>query len=243
MNRMDTSSSSRKGMSGFIIGPLLLLLACWFLWGFDITNLPKAKPISVNKSYLSIEPRRQALGDPPVIHLNGYDRTCMDCHKLFPPRANPPTRLFVHDHVKLNHGINDQCRNCHDLENRDRLVLRGNKTIPFTDSVLLCANCHGPTYRDWERGMHGRSQGFWDKRKGDLKRLDCVDCHDPHSPREPAMLPVAPLPAPSRPHQMDGHGHLGGHGHMSDQGEQHEAEESDPLRRTIMEGVQKGRGQ
>ena len=137
------------------------------------------------------------LVDPPMILLNGFERTCMDCHRVFPPRDIAPEDLQQHRHIRLDHGINDACRNCHDVENRDRLVLRGGESIGYDDVERLCAKCHGPTYRDWEIGTHGRSNGYWDPSRGERRRLACTECHDPHVPRSPAMDPINPLPGPN----------------------------------------------
>lgn len=184
---------------GYLIGPAFLLLAAWFYWGPLGINLPSYGPRVIDPQLLSTAPRRQILGDPPVMRINVYDRTCMDCHRVFPPRDDPPRQLLQHRHIVLDHGINDRCRNCHFLEDRDRLVLHGGEVIGFGRVVELCAKCHGPTYRDWQNGAHGRTNGFWDQTKGPIRRLGCTECHDPHQPRVPALDPVAPLPGPRVP--------------------------------------------
>ncbi len=94
----------------------------------------------------------------------------------------------------LDHGLNDRCLNCHDHENRDRLRLHGTKTIGFDDVQELCAKCHGPTFRDWELGIHGRTNGYWDEASGEARKLLCTECHDPHAP---AFPDIAPLPGPN----------------------------------------------
>ena len=217
------SPSSHIGLSGIPVAVIMLFLACFFLWGPDYKDIPESRASVVDTAFLSTGPRRKALGDPPILRLSGYDRNCMDCHNLFPPRPTPPVLRWMHEHVLLNHGINDQCRNCHDLENRDRLVLRNNKTIAFPESVKLCAKCHGPTYRDWEKGMHGRSSGYWNQAMGKLVRLDCVECHDPHWPAIPAMLPLRHMPEP----------HTLRMGEPSEE-EHHVTSENDPLRKAIL---------
>jgi hypothetical protein len=58
---------------------------------------------------------------------------------------------------------------------------------------VLCAQCHGTTYRDWQRGMHGKTMGSWDKSSGKQRRLLCTECHNPHAP---AYGRLAPLPGP-----------------------------------------------
>lgn len=222
----DLDEKRRDGngkWAGILVGPGLILLAGWFLWGPEIESLPETKSAQVNPAHLVTTPRRKPLIDPPIIHISGFDRTCMDCHKLFPPRENPPKQLLRHAHVILDHGINDQCRSCHDVQNRDRLVLQSKESIPYAEVTRLCAGCHGPTYRDWERGMHGRTNGYWDATRGESHRLGCTECHDPHQPRRPAMEPLAPLPPP---HTL----RMGLH----EKPEQHDSEERDPLRQALI---------
>jgi len=189
----------------------------------------------VHREYLSTAPRRKILGDIPVINIDGYDRTCMDCHKLFPARDAAPEALLQHKNILLDHGINDRCRNCHDVKDRNRLVMASGDSISYGEVVLLCAKCHGPIYRDWEHGMHGRTNGYWDSKRGKQRRLSCIECHDPHSPRIPAMDPLAPLPPPKTLR-------------MGEPGE-HDPEKTDPLRRSLKisaeaaAGVESGKGE
>jgi mono/diheme cytochrome c family protein len=101
----------------------------------------------------------------------------------------------------MRHGRNarnDNCFNCHDPEGLDTLKTRDGRKLAITDSTLLCANCHGPTYRDWEAGIHGRTSGHWDRQLGSITRQDCVSCHDPHAPAFPFLKP-APGPHPLHP--------------------------------------------
>lgn len=106
-----------------------------------------------------------------------------------------------HLEVDMRHGRefrNNNCFNCHARENLERLYTRDGRELEFTESNLLCASCHGPSYRDWELGIHGRTSGYWDRRLGEATRLDCTACHDPHAPAFPAFIPgpgpQAPLP-------------------------------------------------
>lgn len=185
------------GWTGILIGPAFLLLAAWFTWGPDLTDIPVFATVEVDQSALTVKPRRRPLGDPPTVMINGFEQTCMNCHRLFPPREVPPgEQLMQHTHVVLEHGINDRCRNCHDVENRDMLRLQSGEKIPFSRVVELCSKCHGPTYRDWTRGMHGRTNGYWNSELGEMHRLACSACHNPHTPDVPAMDPLRPLPGP-----------------------------------------------
>lgn len=219
---LGLSQSSSSGWIGFIIGPAFIVLAGWFLQGPDLAEVPETRAAVVRPEFLDISPRREILDDPPVIFIDGFNRTCMDCHRLFPARDDAPKNLLQHAHVMLDHGINDRCRNCHDVNNRDRLLLRSGESISYAEVVDLCARCHGPTFRDWERGMHGRTNGYWNLAMGEQKRLACTECHDPHNPRVPAMDPVTPLPRPNtlRMSQTEGHGEF-------------IHEEADPLRRAL----------
>jgi uncharacterized CHY-type Zn-finger protein len=95
------------------------------------------------------------------------------------------------------HGRNNNCFNCHNETNLVLLQPRDGRELKFADSTQLCGSCHGPTYRDWEAGAHGRISGYWDRSQGPIERKDCVNCHNPHSPRFPSRKP-APGPHPLR---------------------------------------------
>jgi hypothetical protein len=130
----------------------------------------------------------------------------MDCHSLFPPREETPEHLLQHGHIVLDHGINDRCRNCHDPNDRNKLILHGGQVIGYSEVVRLCSKCHGPTYRDWQKGVHGRANGYWDTSRGPRHRLKCIQCHDPHAPYSPAMDPLKPLPGPDTLRMRAAHG-------------------------------------
>jgi predicted CXXCH cytochrome family protein len=96
------------------------------------------------------------------------------------------------------HGRNNNCFNCHNETNLLLFQSRDGRQLAFADSTPLCGSCHGPTYRDWEAGAHGRISGYWDRKLGPFKRQDCVNCHNPHSPKFPSREP-APGPHLLRP--------------------------------------------
>jgi hypothetical protein len=56
--------------------------------------------------------------------------------------------------------------------------------------MTLCAQCHGPQFRDYQHGAHGGMSGFWDLSKGGRTRNNCIDCHDPHAPKYPTVTPA-----------------------------------------------------
>ena len=100
--------------------------------------------------------------------------------------------LMEHREIVLRHGINDRCLNCHHPDGRDAFVDGQGREIPYDQPQLLCAKCHGPVYRDWQRGVHGRSNGYWDTARGPMTRKKCIECHDPHQPPFPPMRPAPP---------------------------------------------------
>ena len=51
-------------------------------------------------------------------------------------------------------------------------LLDGTDIIPNNYSIL-CAQCHGDVYSEWELGIHANYPEINEA---------CVDCHDPHSP-------------------------------------------------------------
>lgn len=129
----------------------------------------------------------------------GWTYNCMECHKLFPARWHYDTRPFnEHKDIQLDHGNNRFCLNCHHPTNRNAFVDYDGAEIKQADVVQLCAKCHGTTYRDWEAGVHGRENGYWNVSMGTKTKLRCIQCHDPHSPKFKAMKPLAPLRYPPR---------------------------------------------
>jgi len=100
--------------------------------------------------------------------------------------------------LAMGHGRNNRnnnCYNCHNRAKLDQLITRDGTLLGFEQAPLLCASCHGPTYRDWELGMHGRINGYWDTSAGEALKQDCNACHDPHSPAFPQVIPL-PGPRP-----------------------------------------------
>jgi hypothetical protein len=121
---------------------------------------------------------------------------CSECH------ASQPTNLTrreleVHEYIKLNHGPRDRwCFDCHNPDNRDFLRLASGRLVPFTESYLLCGQCHGDKLRDWKVGVHGKRTGMWN---GAKQYLLCAHCHNPHAPHFQPMKPMAP---PVRPEDL-----------------------------------------
>ena len=90
----------------------------------------------------------------------------------------------------MEHGINSRCFNCHLRGDRNAFADYRGEPIPYDQPQMLCAKCHGPVYRDWTHGVHGRTNGYWDPARGPTHRLRCIECHDPHAPAFAAMKPA-----------------------------------------------------
>ncbi len=111
------------------------------------------------------------------------------------------------------------CLDCHSRTNRNRLIDHRGNEISFNQPMKLCGKCHGPVYRDWRDGIHGKRIGMWTK--GGKKRWwVCTECHDPHNvqqaPGSRGFAQLAPEPAPALPKGMKNANHEqehgGGHG-------------------------------
>jgi hypothetical protein len=119
---------------------------------------------------------------------------CTTCHSVL--KDNFMRRELTKDHtdIKLDHGPPERwCFDCHIQNNLGKLRLVSGTTVRFTESYLLCGQCHGPKLRDWRVGVHGQRTGDWN---GQKQYLLCVHCHDPHSPRFKSLVPEPP---PQRP--------------------------------------------
>lgn len=177
-----------------IITVFLLLSVSFFfnLWG-------ETRQVRVNEvvasRFISNDTVRDPLKAIPVVQQAGFKFNCNNCHEHITPSDGRKDRVAAHPTVKMEHGINRRCYNCHDRFNREQLVDIDGASISFSSSELLCQKCHGPKYRDWLVGVHGRPNGYWDKNKGESKKATCVACHNPHTPKFQAMEPA---PAPIR---------------------------------------------
>jgi hypothetical protein len=176
-----------------VVVPLVFI----FMAGLLAANpWPFVSPVPIPPATPAWATNPAPIRDPsskPEIQLAGYTYRCTDCHKLFPSPAETTRTLTWHREVVLQHGINDRCFNCHNRQNRDTFDDDWGREIPWDQPPRLCAKCHGPVYRDWSHGAHGRTNGYWDKSKGPQTRLKCVQCHDPHVP---PFRPLQPAPPP-----------------------------------------------
>lgn len=185
-----------------LLSATFLGLACWFVLGSDRAPTGRGEAPVVPAGALSRAAPRTLKTDPRILDVGGQPLRCDDCHRLFDSANRPAGALAQHADIVLDHGLNDACLNCHDAEQRERLVLRGGGTVGLDQAAQLCAQCHGPTWRDHQRGIHGRSHGSWDPASPERSALGCTECHDPHAPAFPGL---APLPAPASTRGDDTH--------------------------------------
>ena len=202
MNPQTRTTLSLAGLSSVFL----------LLTGLFLLNLPgrplHLRPIPlVDTNFLSTATVRQAYPDLVRAHADLSDFDCYACHEEGKP---PPLRYDTNQNLIIpkehsdivmghgSHGRNNNCFNCHDENNLTLLQTRDGRQVKFSDSPLLCGSCHGPTYRDWEAGAHGRISGYWDRSLGAPERKQCVNCHNPHSPHFPSRQP-APGPHPLWP--------------------------------------------
>lgn len=193
----------------------LVLLGSAVLFALNPLPYREVAPPAVLVPPAMIDPapvRRPA--DTPRYVVAGYTYRCSDCHRILPSPSETYRTLGQHTEIHLQHGLNTRCFNCHHRTNRDALVDEFGEAIGWDDPQLLCARCHGPVYRDWQAGSHGRINGYWDPVLGPQTKRLCTECHDPHQPPFP---PLEPAPGP---HTL----------RMGDPGETREPATGNPLR-------------
>jgi formate-dependent nitrite reductase cytochrome c552 subunit len=117
---------------------------------------------------------------------------CVVCHSQRRPERLPASTKELdefHQGLAFAHGTL-ACASCHVVGEQDTLRLADGSTIAMRDALTLCAQCHGPQYRDYQHGAHGGMSGHWDLAAGPRLRNHCVDCHDPHAPAYQPSVPV-----------------------------------------------------
>jgi len=187
----------------------LVFCALALAFGLRVWGKPRILPPNPLVDVQFITPNTIRTSYVQMIRLKAdlSDFDCYGCHE----KNKPPTLRFdtnqnlivpqEHSDVVMNHGRhgrNNNCFNCHNEKNLLLLQTRDGRELKLEECPPLCGSCHGPTYRDWEAGAHGRVSGYWDKTAGEVRKAICVDCHNPHSPRIPTRKP-APAPNPLRP--------------------------------------------
>jgi len=216
-NPPPSSAASRAARVNLLLGTLtvvFLALAALFtknLWG---RVEPRKQIALVDPKFLATTPWRQTYADLVKAKEDLSDYDCYGCHeknKAPPIRYDAAGKIIIpkeHSNIVMGHGSHDRnnvCFNCHNEQNLVTLQVRDGREVKFDNIPQLCGSCHGPTYRDWEAGAHGRISGSWNHANAaDFTRLSCANCHNPHSPKIPTREP-APGPHLLRASTVESH--------------------------------------
>jgi len=178
----------------FFITAIFLVLAAWFALVPGAQVVPDYDSVVIDAADINRGAGRKMMLDPPTTRIGTLDQTCQACHGIFASSQDEAADRQQHGEIVLEHGMNNRCDNCHSRENRDMLILYGGREVGFSEVELLCAKCHGLTYRDWQRGVHGKTRGSWNPASPEYRLMRCTECHDAH---RPAFQHIEPLPAPT----------------------------------------------
>jgi hypothetical protein len=195
------NNQSRTGWALSAVTVVFVTLTGAFLlniWGHpsSVTPIPL-----VDTNFLNTATVRNSYADLKKAEedISGFD--CYACHekgKPLPIKYDDHHKIVMpkeHEEIAMAHGRherNNNCYNCHNEANLELLQPRDGRELKFAESSALCGSCHGPTYRDWEAGAHGRLNGAWLASAGERTRKDCVNCHNPHAPKFPGRAPAPP---------------------------------------------------
>lgn len=198
------TAGSRQGSS--LAVPVFFLILAAILWSPPWGYKPEDHPAHVSAPTCETPPFPREAKKGPVIEIDGAEYNCSDCHAdgdTVPEAVKLPL-ASEHTHIRLNHGRNDHCFNCHHPESRDFLTSYRGRQVPFTEVSKTCGNCHVTIFLDWEKNIHGRHTGMRDDIGGTHQVAGCTSCHDPHSPK---FKPIAPCPPPAIPAHVRGDRH------------------------------------
>ena len=191
---MKTLQINSLAAFAFIVLGLALITAC----SDEQSKIDESKLYEreINGEVFDTAPVR---GDLKLLrHIrSNFTYKCTECHVDFKNTLQSNDPKGEHKDLVLDHGFNVFCLNCHHPDNRNAYVSYDGSEIPSNKPAQLCRKCHGPSYREWQAGTHGRQNGYWDTSKGKQTKLLCIQCHDPHSPKFKSMKPD-PAPRVSR---------------------------------------------
>jgi len=149
----------------------------------------KQFPVTVQRNYAP------SVKTDKVDHFGrAIEVDCVSCH------ATKEANVSLQDSGQLkefHQGMNFKhgelsCLSCHNKNDYNSLRKADGESISYENVIKLCAQCHGPKYRDYKKGVHGGMTGYWDLSKGPRFRNNCINCHDAHAPAFPKFNPVFP---------------------------------------------------
>ncbi len=154
------------------------------------SNTGKQYPVNIRKPLkmpMVDSGKVDHLGKPVMIRCNN----CHDTQKTNMLTEDASQLKNFHQKISFRHK-SLKCVSCHNPDNHETLRLADGSSVSFSNVMQLCAQCHGPQYRDYRNGSHGGMNGYWDLSRGPRTRNNCIDCHDPHHPAYPKVMPVFP---------------------------------------------------
>ena len=186
----DAGSNAASGAStaaNFLIPIVFLAVAGYMLFAPD-AKIPTAATPDFDPAAIDPSPRRQHAAvtpSPRSAPTNTHVRNAMRC-------SSRAIRMRPSDNNTNTSCCSTAAMPSATLPRREeprspRLAWWRLRT--FARSQELCVKCHGTTYPDWQKGMHGRTTGSLDPQNPEHRRLLCVD----------ATIRMHPLIQPSRP--------------------------------------------
>jgi len=176
----------------YLTVPVCVALAVFFIVTSFGTSDGEQEVSSLNPAWYTPKTARGEYRKNAVMVGN-----CFLCHAFWvkvPPDPTVRTPMFAHAAIKLDHGANDRCYNCHLIYDRNKYATNDGRAIMVQTPEKVCATCHGLIYRDWQNGTHGIRRGKWKVEKPfDRETFTCTECHNPHSPKF-IFTDIAPAP-------------------------------------------------
>lgn len=197
----DRKKRTEPSYGWWIAGILLLTMLSFIfdIWGDK--KVIREHPL-VEQKYYSTDPVRQSIAKAKAeIQHGGFEFNCNNCHQHFEPPEISRKLIGAHQDIIIHHEEAMTCYTCHSRDNHEKLNDIYKTEVAFENSENICRRCHGPRYRDWKLGIHGRPTGYWDKTQGESKNITCVYCHNPHAPKFQLM---EPSPPPHRDNYISG---------------------------------------
>jgi hypothetical protein len=180
MNTASHGSGSDRNWGLFITVPVCLILVVYFLTASLKTLDRQVTAERLNPAWYTPKTARgEALANKVMVG------NCFLCHAYWVGIPNPDVvrPQFAHSVIKLNHGANDRCYNCHLIQDRNKYTANDGSGIIPVNVEKMCARCHGLIYKDWQSGTHGVRRGKWSAQTVfERETFTCTECHDPHSP-------------------------------------------------------------
>lgn len=181
MSNSTEAPGLNRGKPWLIVAvPVFLILAVFFVISGAGPTPEVEPPKSLDPNWYTPETARGETLKNKVMVGN-----CFICHALWVGLPDPGVIQpeFAHHVIKLDHGRNNRCYNCHLINDRNKYTAEDGSGIMPTNSEKVCARCHGLIYKDWEAGTHGVRRGKWlVSSQFDRQIFTCTECHDPHAP-------------------------------------------------------------